>query len=277
MQAAALAEHLARSGVHWTPRPNLQNVAHLKDRFTVVATPAVVAAGLSPEMREPESPTQQPASPSIPQLKPLTQTPLAHSSSKYQGSSLGIAERKSRLSILQSEVAQCTKCPELVRCREHTVFGEGNPQARFMFFGEAPGADEDHSGRPFVGKAGQLLTKMIEACKLSREEVYIFNTIKCRPPNNRNPEPDEVANCRTYFEQQIQLIRPEYIVCLGAVSSQALLDNKLSVGRLRGSFHRYFDSKVLVTYHPSYLLRTPAAKKAAWEDLQLMMRDAGLR
>jgi DNA polymerase len=127
-----------------------------------------------------------------------------------------------------------------------------------------------------VGKAGQLLTKMIAACTFAREDVYIMNTVKCRPPNNRNPEATEIENCREYFETQFNLLRPEYIVCLGLVSAQALLQTKQSVGRLRGKFHRHFASKVLVTYHPSYLLRNPAAKKAAWEDLQLMLRDAGL-
>ena len=147
---------------------------------------------------------------------------------------------------------------------------------RVAFFGEGPGADEDRSGRPFVGKAGKLLTKMIEACSFRREDVYILNTVKCRPPGNRNPEPTELDQCRDYFEKQLQILQPEYIVCLGAVSSQTLLRSKASVGRLRGKFHRYFDSKVLVTYHPAYLLRNPSAKKAAWQDLQIMLRDAGI-
>ena len=158
-----------------------------------------------------------------------------------------------------------------------SVFGEGSPIPRFVFFGEGPGAEEDRSGRPFVGRAGDLLTKMIEACTLLREDVYILNTVKCRPPGNRNPEPDELENCRDYYQRQLAILRPEYIVCLGAISSQELLQNKTPVGKMRGQFHTYYDSKVLVTYHPAYLLRNPAAKKAAWEDLQLMMRDAGLK
>jgi uracil-DNA glycosylase family 4 len=145
-----------------------------------------------------------------------------------------------------------------------------------VFFGEGPGAEEDRTGRPFVGKAGDLLTKMIEACTLRREDVYILNTVKCRPPGNRNPELDETENCREYYQRQLAILRPEYIVCLGAISSQELLRSKLSVGRLRGKFHRYFESKVLVTYHPAYLLRNPAAKKATWTDLQLMLQDAGI-
>ena len=118
---------------------------------------------------------------------------------------------------------------------------------------------------------------MIEACTLKREDVYILNTVKCRPPGNRNPEGDELENCRTFYQQQLDFLRPEYIVCLGAVSAQELLTTKLSVGRLRGTLHQYFASKVLVTYHPAYLIRNPAAKKAAWADLQMLMRDAGLK
>lgn len=173
-------------------------------------------------------------------------------------------------------VADCTKCSVLSQCRTQTVFGEGTPKPRFLFFGEGPGADEDQTGRPFVGKAGQLLTKMIEACHLSREQIYITNSVKCRPPGNRNPDPTEVGNCREYFEQQFEILRPEYIICLGAVPSQALLKTKLSIGRLRQTFHTYRDSKVLAIYHPAYLLRNPDAKRAAWADLQLLMKDAGL-
>lgn len=190
--------------------------------------------------------------------------------------SLPVEMRQQKLAGENDRVAACTKCEILSKCRTKTVYGEGNVSPRVVFFGEGPGRDEDISGRPFVGKAGQLLTKMIQACKFEREEVYIMNTVKCRPPNNRNPETTEIENCREYFETQLDVLRPEYIVCLGLISAQALLRNKLSVGMMRGKFHSYFDSKVLVTYHPSYLLRQPAAKKAAWTDLQLMLRDAGL-
>ncbi len=148
--------------------------------------------------------------------------------------------------------------------------------AKICFLGEAPGQEEDASGRPFVGRSGELLTKMIEACTLSRSEVYILNVIKCRPPNNRTPDPEEVANCRSYFAEQLQIIRPDYIVCLGLVAARSLLHSDLSVGRLRGRFHRYRDSKVVVTYHPSYLLRTPNVKKEAWFDLQMLMKDYGI-
>ncbi|MEC7679882.1 MAG: uracil-DNA glycosylase, partial [Planctomycetota bacterium] len=192
----------------------------------------------------------------------------------YPGQSLSDEARKASLVQLESEVQQCFKCPQLAEKRNHTVFGEGSVRPRVVFFGEAPGADEDRTGRPFVGAAGGLLTKMIEACKFVREDVYILNTIKCRPPNNRNPELAEREQCRGFYRQQLDLLQPEYIVCLGAVAAQELLQTKMSVGGLRGKFHQYHTSKVLVTYHPAYLLREPTRKRAAWQDLQMMLRDA---
>lgn len=189
---------------------------------------------------------------------------------------LGREEREIELQRGAALVSQCTRCPELVHTRKQTVYGEGNPEARVCFFGEGPGADEDRQGRPFVGRSGQLLTRMIEACTFRREDIYILNTVKCRPPGNRNPEHEEVEQCREYFERQFEVIQPEYIVCLGLVAAKALLRTTLPVGRLRGTFHRYRTSKVVVTYHPSYLLRTPAAKRAAWDDLQMMLRDMGI-
>ena len=185
-------------------------------------------------------------------------------------------QRQTILEQQSAEVAQCTLCPALVACRTHTVYGEGNANARFVFLGEGPGANEDATGRPFVGQAGNLLDKMIVACQMKRSDVYICNAVKCRPPGNRNPEPSELENCRPYFEVQLETIQPEYIVCLGAVAAQTLLETKATVGRLRGSLHRYRDSKVLVTYHPAYLLRNPKAKGAAWTDLKMVMADAGV-
>ena len=180
------------------------------------------------------------------------------------------------LEVLQQEVAGCTRCDELARTRTQTVFGVGNPKARLCFLGEAPGADEDRLGEPFVGRAGQLLTKIIEACQLKREDVYILNMIKCRPPGNRNPLPDELANCRGYLERQFDLIRPEFICCLGAVASQNLLGTTLSIGKLRGKVHTYRGAKVVCTYHPAFLLRSPSFKKETWEDMKLLMREMGV-
>lgn len=189
---------------------------------------------------------------------------------------LPLAERPSALATIACEVSGCTRCPVLASTRTQTVFGVGNPGARLCFMGEAPGADEDAQGEPFVGRAGQLLNKIIEACRLRREDVYILNTIKCRPPQNRNPLPDEVANCREYLDRQLEIIRPEFICCLGAVAAQALLGTELSIGRMRKRFFDYRGSRVLCTYHPAYLLRNPAAKKDVWEDMQLLMREMGV-
>ena len=175
------------------------------------------------------------------------------------------------LQVLREEVAGCQKCPQLASSRTQTVFGVGSANARLCFFGEAPGADEDASGIPFVGRAGQLLTKIIEACTLSREEVYILNVLKCRPPENRRPLPEEVENCRSFFEHQLKAVQPEYICCLGASAAHALLETTDSIGSLRKKWFEYHGSRVMCTYHPSYLLRNPSAKRDVWEDMKRLM------
>ena len=182
----------------------------------------------------------------------------------------------SPLEALRPEVAACTLCADLVANRTQTVFGVGDPKARLCFLGEAPGADEDRLGEPFVGKAGQLLDRIIAACTLRREQVYILNVLKCRPPGNRTPAPDEVANCRFFFERQLEIIAPEFICCLGAVAAQSLLQTTQSVGRLRGRFHDYRNSKVVVTYHPAYLLRSPDQKRKTWDDMKMLMAEMGI-
>jgi DNA polymerase len=180
------------------------------------------------------------------------------------------------LDVIRCEVSACQRCGELAATRRQTVFGVGNPQPRLVFMGEAPGADEDRQGEPFVGRAGQLLTKIIEACTLSREDVYILNTLKCRPPGNRTPLPHEAANCREFLDRQLAVLRPEFICCLGAVAAQNLLGTAQSIGRLRGRLHDYQAIRVLCTYHPAYLLRNPDAKKDCWQDMQLLMREMGI-
>lgn len=145
-----------------------------------------------------------------------------------------------------------------------------------MYIGEAPGADEDRQGEPFVGRAGQLLDKITEACKLTREEIYICNILRCRPPGNRNPTPDEATNCREYLDAQIELVDPEYIVCWGSVAAHNLLDTKAAIGKMRGKFFDYKGIKVLCTYHPSYLLRSPGAKKDVWADMKFFRADMGV-
>lgn len=180
------------------------------------------------------------------------------------------------LEIIRAEVAACRACDELASTRTQTVFGVGNPHARLCFLGEAPGADEDKQGEPFVGRAGQLLTKIIEACTLSRSDVYILNVLKCRPPGNRNPLPHEVSNCRGFLNRQLELIRPEYICCLGTIAAQTLLETDTPIGRMRGKFFDYRGISVMCTYHPAYLLRNPAAKKDVWEDMKVLMRRMGV-
>lgn len=174
---------------------------------------------------------------------------------------------------LAEVVSACQNCPELVASRTQTVFGVGDPGAKIMFIGEAPGADEDRQGEPFVGAAGQLLDKIIAACGLQRSEIYICNILRCRPPGNRNPLPQEAANCRQFLDGQIKIVNPEYIVCWGTVAAQNLLAEQRPVGKLRGQFLAHGNAKVLCTYHPSYLLRNPSAKKLVWEDMQLFMKE----
>lgn len=174
------------------------------------------------------------------------------------------------LSNLRAEIGDCTRCP-LHKGRTHLVFGVGNPKASLMFVGEGPGADEDLKGEPFVGRAGQLLTKMIEAMGLKRPEVYIANVVKCRPPGNRNPEPIEIATCLPYLKRQIEIIQPKVVVALGKFSAQTLLQTEIPITKLRGEFHDYGPVKMMPTYHPAFLLRNPNMKRAVWEDLKKVM------
>src|SRR5712691_4237806 len=186
------------------------------------------------------------------------------------------ADREWRLDQLRQRVAACVRCQELANTRTQTVFGVGSPDARIMFIGEAPGADEDAQGIPFVGAAGQLMDKIIVAAGLKRDDLYICNILRCRPPGNRKPLPAEVANCREYLDGQIAVIDPEFILCWGATAAQNLLATTETIGRLRGRFFSHGRAKVLCSYHPSYLLRNPSAKKDVWEDMKLFLKEAGL-
>ena len=188
------------------------------------------------------------------------------------------ANRALVLATLAAEVSCCTRCPELATTRKQTVFGEGSPTARLMFVGEAPGADEDQTGRPFVGAAGTLLTDMItKGMGLRRDEVYIANVLKSRPPGNRTPLPDEISHCLPYLERQIATIRPQFLCLLGKTAALALLETALPLGRLRGKWHRYRSIPTIVTYHPAALLRNPAWKKDTWTDLQTLMQAMGIK
>ena len=243
-------EALARSGVTHLP----------KGRRGTVPSEAVAAERATPgAQRGPQVAAGVPAATSP------TDVPI-----------LSRDERLTALDVIRLEVAGCGRCAELASTRNQTVFGVGNPQPRLVLMGEAPGADEDRQGEPFVGRAGQLLTKIIEACTFKREDVYILNTLKCRPPGNRNPLPEEAANCREFLDRQLAILRPEYICCLGTVAAQNLLATTETIGRLRGRFHQYQGIRVLCTYHPAYLLRNPDAKKDTWQDMQILLKAMGI-
>jgi DNA polymerase len=175
------------------------------------------------------------------------------------------------LAAIKADIGpDCSRCKLHALGRKQVVFGVGNPQARLMFVGEAPGADEDVQGVPFVGRAGQLLTKIIEAIDLKREDVYIANVIKCRPPQNRNPEQDEVETCEAFLFQQIDVIKPKVVVALGTFAARALLRTLDPISRLRGRVYEYRGSRLIPTFHPAYLLRNPASKREVWEDMKLV-------
>ena len=184
--------------------------------------------------------------------------------------------RTDALCALAKSVAACKRCDELATRRKQTVFGVGNASAKIMFIGEAPGAEEDAQGEPFVGPAGQLLDKIIVASTLKREDLYICNILRCRPPGNRNPLPQEASNCREYLDAQIHVVQPKYIVCWGTVAAQNLLNVTEAVGKLRGRMFDYNGIQVMCTYHPSYLLRNPAAKKQVWDDMKFFMKHLGV-
>jgi uracil-DNA glycosylase family 4 len=189
---------------------------------------------------------------------------FSDSSAVYQANSL---------EELRAAIGDCQRC-KLCSGRTHLVFGVGNPQAKLMFVGEGPGRDEDLQGEPFVGRAGQLLTDIItKGMGLKREDVYIANVVKCRPPENRNPEPDEVAACEPFLKKQIDLIRPDVIVALGKFAVQTLLQSKVAISRLRGNWHSYHGIKLMPTFHPAYLLRNPADKKLVWEDIKKVITE----
>jgi uracil-DNA glycosylase len=185
-------------------------------------------------------------------------------------------DRAAALQLIRDDIGDCTRCA-LHKGRNKIVFADGSPTARLLFVGEGPGADEDAQGLPFVGRAGQLLNNMINAMGLKREEVYIANVVKCRPPGNRTPEPDEANTCSPFLFRQIDVVRPEVIVALGATAATYLLGARQPLAGLRGRVHRFLDAKLIVTYHPAYLLRDPRQKKEAWADLQIAMRELGLK
>ena len=250
---AAVARSEAGSA---TPRPAFQppSLISPEPAKTYFSTEAEAAPALPPELAAP-MPKPQPLESLLPQ--PAT--------------SVVPIERSAALDRLKAEIGDCTRCPLAYAGRHTIVFGEGDPNAKLMFIGEGPGADEDESGRPFVGKAGQLLNNMISAMGLAREAVYIANIVKCRPPGNRTPEFVEATTCSQFLLQQIDIVRPEIIVALGATAATYALGVRQSLASLRGQWFPVRGAKLAVTYHPAFLLRDPRQKAEAWKDLQRVM------
>jgi DNA polymerase len=258
-EMALTAEELARqaqqyllslkaAGVEWLPLAPLEPVS-AQTRFSPSVLPTQVPSVNLPASDQPSS------SPACPTLD----------------------ERRQALTLLAQRVSTCTRCPALVSTRSQTVFGDGQAGVELCFVGEAPGADEDAQGLPFVGAAGQLLNRMIVACGLRRNDVYICNTLKCRPPGNRPPTVVEMANCREFLERQLELVAPRFICALGGSAAKALLNTTQSMGQLRKRFLDYKGIPVLCTYHPAYLLphRHPEMKREVWEDLKLLLTRMG--
>jgi len=190
--------------------------------------------------------------------------------------SKGKQNKREALVELKQKTDSCTKCKALVNVRNTVVFGAGNAQSKLMFVGEAPGMEEDKQGLPFVGRAGKLLTKMIESIGLTREKVFIANVLKCRPPQNRNPLPEEIMNCEPYLMSQIEIIKPKVICALGTFAARTLLKSDNTISRLRGEFHDYHGVKLIPTFHPAYLLRSPSEKRKAWEDMKMIKKELGI-
>jgi uracil-DNA glycosylase len=223
--------------------------------------------------RSPAEPDLHVAQPNIAETtEPASQMSKAHLAVPPRAP----ADRASALRLIREEIGDCTRCRLHKQGRKQIVFGVGNPNADLVFIGEAPGADEDEQGEPFVGRAGQLLNNMIKAMGLRREDVYIANIIKCRPPNNRTPERDECETCSPFLMQQIKVISPKAIVALGAVAAKTLLAVNAPMSELRGHWYDFRGTKLAVTYHPAFLLRDPRQKKEAWKDLQMVMKELGL-
>ena len=206
--------------------------------------------------------------------KAVVQSQMSFDSEQEQ---LTLEERGKALEVLSEEITGCEKCEQLVKSRTRTVFGVGALNPDVCFLGEAPGADEDAQGEPFVGAAGQLLNRIITAMGMKREEVYILNVLKCRPPKNRTPLVEEANNCRSYLDRQLQLVKPKLIVALGSCAAQNLLGTKQSIGKLRGRAIEHQGTPVICTYHPAYLLpsRSPGKKRDVWEDMKLALRELG--
>jgi len=248
-------QSLKAAGVEWLPRGvPWAPAAHVQEPARVKAAPALESSASTPPVDDTVS------------TEAASGLNLEH-----------VEQRRQALHVLAEEVKTCTRCPELASTRTQTVFAHGEPGVELCFIGEAPGADEDAQGLPFVGAAGQLLNKIINACGMKREDVYICNILKCRPPGNRTPLPNEAACCRGFLERQLELVQPRFIVALGSCAAQNLLNTTTPLGKMRGRFHDYKGIPVVVTYHPAYLLphRNPDKKKDVWEDMKMLLTRMG--
>lgn len=266
-QLQAHLQSLRAAGVEWLP----------------LGPPLNFAPPPKPALVTPEQPTPDqtkllpPPAPPLPVSPPSTLPLTIAEPNMSDVAELSLDQRRQELAQLAAKVAECRRCDALASTRTQTVFGQGEPGVELCFVGEAPGADEDAEGLPFVGAAGQLLNKILQACGIKREEVYICNILKCRPPGNRTPLPDEAANCRGFLERQLELVQPKYIVALGGCAATNLLGTTLSLKKLRGRFHDYRGIPVMVTYHPAYLLphRHPESKRDVWDDMKWLLAKMG--
>jgi uracil-DNA glycosylase family 4 len=245
--------------------------AQAKLQPAVVASPAAPLPAVPLPTAPPRA--QLPAELQPPMAKPISFDALV----PLPAVSVPAAERAAALAAIRADIGDCTRCPLAYAGRHTIVFADGDPNAKLMFVGEGPGADEDESGLPFVGKAGQLLNNMITAMGITREQVYIANIVKCRPPQNRTPEPVEANTCSQFLLRQIDVVQPQVIVALGATAATYLLGVRQSLASLRGHWHSCRGAKVAVTYHPAFLLRDPRQKGEAWKDLQMVMAEMGLQ
>ncbi len=256
-QLALHAESLRAAGVEWLTAPS--------------PLPAPTLASSSPQ------PPDTGVAPPQRQAQVLQASLFEEPPQPYRGETavLPAEQRCLELEVLAERVSECTRCAGLAATRTQTVFGVGPIDPDLCFIGEAPGATEDRVGQPFVGDAGQLLNRIIAACGMKREEVYICNIIKCRPPGNRQPNAEEAAHCREYLEKQLELVRPRFICAMGATAAQYLLNTKQSISRMRGHFQDYRGIPVMCTFHPAFLLRSPERKRDVWEDMKKLLARMG--
>ena len=285
-------EYLQRLGVKHLPKPSAKLSEILVDWVDVSSKgssgTSIASSRTQLQAPEPKQPTtqvpKQPAPAPVQVVAPSAMEPAARSVAKpswppvespWMTPARSAQDRSEALGQLKLQVEACRLCKDIVCHRRQTVFGVGPVTTRFVMIGDAPGPEEDRLGEPFVGSSGELFDKILRATGIPRDQVYILNTLKCRPPNNRVPSDMELDNCRPYMEAQLEILQPEYIICWGATAVRAVLQTTESIGRLRGRFHCYKKAKVLVTYHPTYLERAPEAKKLTWQDMQMLMRELG--